>query len=219
MKTLNLNLIPTLLLMLMLLFVGVGYANDDRYAAAMKKHIQAVYQAKTMEEYLQAVNAFDRIGATEKTKWEPLYYSAFGNIMMANQEKEAAKKDAYLDLAMVAIGKAKAIAPQESEVIALEGFAHMIRVTVDPASRGPQVAPLAMQTLGKASALNPENPRAVVLSAQMQHGTAKFFGSSTTEACALATQALEKFNTFTSDNPLAPQWGRGMAEQLKAQCE
>jgi cytochrome c-type biogenesis protein CcmH/NrfG len=213
MKTFN------IILVLMAALVSSAYANDGKYEAAMKKNIQSVYQARTLDEYQQAVNAFDRIAMAEKTKWEPHYYSAFGCIMMANQEKDAAKKDAYLDLAVAAIEKAKAIAPQESEVIALEGFAYMIRVTVDPASRGPQVAPLAMQTLGKASALDPENPRALALSAQMQFGTAQFFGSSTAEACAVVTRSLEKFDTFKSDNPLAPQWGKPMAEQLKEQCK
>ncbi|MBT1695776.1 hypothetical protein KK083_02730 [Fulvivirgaceae bacterium PWU4] len=213
------NILPVLLAALIFALASSAFADDGKYEAAMKKNIQAVYQAKSMDEYQQAVNAFDRIALAEKTKWEPHYYSAFGCIMMAAQEKDAAKKDAYLDQAVTAIGKAKAIAAQESEVIALEGFAHMIRVTVDPASRGAQLSPLAMQAFGKASALNPENPRALVLSAQMQFGTAQFFGSSTTEACAVVTRSLEKFNTYKSDNPLAPQWGRSMAEKLKAQCQ
>lgn len=217
MKTLN--ILPVLLAALILALVSSAVANDGKYEAAMKKNIQAVYQAKTIDEYQQAVNSFDRIALAEKTKWEPHYYSAFGCIMMANQEKDAAKKDGYLDQAVAAIEKAKAIAPRESEVIALEGFAQMIRVTVDPASRGAQGSSLAMQAFGKASALNPENPRALMLSAQMQFGTARFFGSSTAEACAIVTRSLEKFNTYKSDNPLAPQWGKSMAEQLKTQCQ
>jgi hypothetical protein len=67
--------------------------------------------------------------------------------------------------------------------------------------------------------LNPENPRALALMAQMQYGTAQFFGSPTTEACTTLSLALQKFDTFKSDNPLAPQWGRGMAEGLKEQCK
>jgi hypothetical protein len=213
------NIIPVLIAAFILMLAHVGFANDGKYEESMKKNIQAVYNAQTIAELQQSVNVFDRIGSVEKTKWEPPYYSAFGYLMMASREQDAAKKDAYLDLAMKAVEKAKAIAPQESEVITLEGFAYTIRVSVDPASRGAQTAPLAMQTLGKAAALNPENPRALVLLAEMQYGTANFFGSSTSEACATVTSALEKFNTFRSDNTLAPQWGKGMAERLKAKCQ
>jgi hypothetical protein len=76
-----------------------------------------------------------------------------------------------------------------------------------------------MQTFGKAIAMNPENPRALGLLAQMQFGTAQFFGSSTAEACGTATLALQKFETTTSENPLAPQWGKEMIVALKTNCQ
>jgi hypothetical protein len=139
--------------------------------------------------------------------------------MMATREKDGAKKDRYLDLAMEAIEKAKTVKADESEIFALEGFAYMIRVSVDPGARGPQFAGLSMQTYGKAIGLNPENPRALALMAQMQYGTAQFFKSPTTEACGTLNQALEKFETFKSENPLAPQWGKSMAEKMKEQCK
>ena len=94
----------------------------------------------------------------------------------------------------------------------------MMRVAVDPASRGAQYSGMAMQAFGKATSLNPENPRALALMAQMQYGTAKFFGSPATEACATLNAALQKFDTYKSDNPLAPQWGREMALGLKKEC-
>jgi hypothetical protein len=139
--------------------------------------------------------------------------------MMANQEKDGAKKDQYLDLALAAIEKAKAIKADESETLALEGFVYMIRITVDPGARGQQFAGLAMQTYGKAIGLNPENPRALVLLARMQYGTAQFFGSSTAEACENANKAIEKFESYKSDNSLAPQWGKLMAEELSKLCK
>ena len=217
MKTLT--IIPILIAILMLALVNFGFASDGKYEQAMKKNIESVYKAQSVEELQQAVNAFERIGTTEKDHWEPQYYAAFGYIMMANREKDGGKKDQYLDQATAALDKAKVIAPEESEIIALEGFAYMIRVTVDPASRGPQFGARAMQAYGKASTLNPENPRALALMAQMQYGTAQFFGSPATEACTTLNKALEKFETFKSENALAPQWGRGMAESLKTQCK
>ena len=211
------KIIPTLLLSIALLISQLALAND-KFIETMQKHIQTVYTSQSIEEIQGAVNAFDRIAEAEKTKWEPFYYAAFGNVMMANKENDATKKDTYLDLALNAIEKAKAIVPNESEVIALEGFIHMIRVTVDPASRGQQYSGMAFQSFGKAVAMNPENPRALSLLAQMQYGTAQFFGSPTTEACATLTKSLEKFESYKSENPLAPQWGKKMAEGLKSKC-
>ncbi|MBX2945671.1 MAG: hypothetical protein KF725_07535 [Cyclobacteriaceae bacterium] len=215
MKTIN--IIPLALLALALL--AFNSAANDRYTESMKKNIQVVYTANTIDELQAAVNAFERIADAEKTKWEPFYYAGFGYVMMASREKEVQKKDPYLDLALKAIDKAKTITSTESEIVALEGFVHMIRVTVDPASRGQQYSGLAMQNFGKAIALNPENPRALSLMAQMQYGTAQFFGASTAEACGTLNRALEKFETYKSANPLAPVWGKQIAEGMKAQCE
>lgn len=205
---------------IIILFVMVASlnANDTRYIEVMQNNIQSVYKAKSVSELQSAVNSLERIASAEKVKWEPFYYMSFAYVLMANLEQEAAKKDAYLDQANAAIEKASTINANESEIVAMVGFIHMIRVTVDPASRGAQYSGLAMQAFGKANALNPENPRALALMAQMQHGTAKFFGSPITEACGTVNTALQKFDTYKSDNPLAPQWGREMALGLKKEC-
>jgi len=208
-----------ILLSAVLLFVSTVFANDEKYISAMKSTIQSIYDAKSIEEFQQSVNRFDRIASVEKQRWEPQYYIAFGYIMMANVESEGqTKRDAYLDQAIAAINKAMEIVPNESEVIAMEGFAHMIRLTVDPQSRGQQYSELAFQSFQKAVNLNPENPRALALLAHMQYGMAQFFGSPTDEACFTAKKALEKFDTFTSENSLAPRWGKGITESLITSC-
>lgn len=213
----KLNIIP--LLLTLLVFTAAKSIASDKYTENMQKNIDSVYSSKSIAGIQRAVNTLERIGDTEKTKWEPYYYASFGYVMMATREKDGTVKDKYLDLALKATEKAKALQPGESEIVAMEGFVHMIRVTVDPASRGQQYSSLAFQSFGKAAGMNPENPRALALLAQMQFGTAQFFGSSTAEACGTNSKALEKFDSFKSGNALAPQWGRGMAEELKNQCK
>ncbi len=209
----------TITLILALVISVYATATDEKYFEQMGKQIQAVYAAQTIEQYQSAVNTFDRIAAAEKTKWEPYYYSAFGSVMMANKEQEGAKKDAYLDKALASIETGKGINPNESELVALEGFVHMIRVTVDPGTRGQQYSGMAFQTYSKALGMNPENPRTLAFMAQMQMGVANFMGSPTTDACATAKKSLEKFTTYKAENPLAPQWGKGMSDGLVKQCQ
>jgi hypothetical protein len=213
------NYCKFLLVMVLVNVISLAHAHDEKYIETMQKNIDALYQAKDIPTLQGVVNTLDRIASVEKGKWEPQYYIAYGYVMMAFREADAAKKDSYLDRAMEAVNKGKEILPNDSEIAALEGFINMARVTIDPATRGPQYAGLAMQLYGKASALNPENPRALVLMAQMQYGTAEFFGSPTTEACATLQAALQKFDTYKSENKLAPTWGRGMAEGMKEKCK
>jgi hypothetical protein len=192
---------------------------QDKYTETMLKKIDAVHKAKTVAEHQDAANAFERIATAEKTKWEPYYYAAYGYIMMANVETDNSKKDAYLDLAMKDLDQAKTIKANDSEITALEGFVHMMRVTVDPATRGQEYSGKSFRSFSTAVALNPENPRALALLAQMQYGTAQFFGSSTAEACGTAGKALQKFETYKGEGALSPQWGKQMAEGLKSNCK
>ena len=210
----------TKLSILFLLFsMGNVMADDAKYTETMTKNIALVYKAETTDDLIQAVNMFNRVGTTEKNKWEPFYYEAFGYIMLANREQDAVKKDAFLDQAKIAMGRAGEIKANESEIVALEGFISMIRVSVDPLTRGQQYSGLAMQSFDKAVALNPENPRALALLARMQFGMAQFFNSSTTEACSNARKALEKFTTFKPESTVAPVWGKGVAESILKDCK
>ena len=192
---------------------------QDQFTGAMLKNIDALYHAKTIDEYQASVNAFERIAAAEKNKYEPYYYAGFGNIMIAANESEASQKDNYLDLAAKAIEKASKLKPNDSEIIALEGFVHMIRVNVDPASRGQEYSGKAFTAFNKALSLDPENPRALALLGRMQLGTAKFFGSDTREACTTSGKALDKFDSYKPTASLAPHWGKAIAEEVKANCK
>lgn len=192
---------------------------QDKYTENMLKNIQAGYQAQTVAEHQVAANAFERIAAAEKTKWEPYYYAGYNYVMMANVETDASKKDAYLDLAARNIDQAKAIKANDSEIIALEGFVHMIRVTVDPQTRGQEYSGKAFRSFSTAVSLNGENPRALMLMGQMQYGTAQFFGTPTTDACGTIQKSVEKFESFKADSPVAPQWGKAFAEKLKENCK
>jgi hypothetical protein len=191
---------------------------NGRYEEQMLKTIAAIYQADTVTEFMPAINTFERIAAAEKSKWEPYYYASFGYLMLATREPDGAKKDILLDKADAGLKSASELAPSESEIAALAGFVLMMRVTVDPAARGPQVSGQAFAAFSKAIALNPENPRALALMAQMQLGTAKFFNMPATEACETARKAAGLFDLPVS-NPLAPSWGRPMNEALLAQCK
>lgn len=197
---------------MLLLITAITFADDQKYLQVMLQNIEMLYKAQTISEYQQSINIFARIAGAEKTKWEPYYYTAFGYLMIANKETDVAKKDQWIDLAEAAVKKAKEINPQESEVTALDGFTQMLRVTVDPASRGAEYSSKATALFSKAIALNPENPRAYSMLAQLQVGAAKFLKGSTAEGCATAARAQQLFQTYRSSNPVAPVWGKEMAE-------
>lgn len=210
----------TLALLISSLFISIAsFADVSKYEQTMLEQIDKLYKVKSAADYQPIINTFDRIAAKESDKWEPLYYAGYAYSMMAVRSADPKDKDKYLDLGLEKVKQGQQLAQQESELVTLEGFIHMIRLSIDPASRGQQYSGLSMGSFGKALAMDPENPRASYLMAQMKIGTAKFFGSDTAEACGEIKAAINKFDTYKSDNVLSPQWGKGQAMGSAEQCD
>ena len=209
----------TIFTLLVSLVSLVALADITNYQKAMLDNLSAMQKARTNTEWQEIANNFSRIAEAEQDKWLPQYYAAYCNIIMTTFKQEPEQKDHQLDLAQEHLDKAMAITGENSELLALQGFVHMIRLTVDPAGRGPSYSEMTMQAFGKARAMDPENPRAIYLSAQMQMGTAQFFGSGIEEACKQLKLALEKFQEENSNDPLAPSWGYHQAQQMQQSCQ
>ena len=199
-------------------FALTCFAND-KYEKAMLKNIRSLYAAETLEDHQKVINGLTRIGNVEKDKWEPHYYIAYAYVMMSFAEADLGKKDQYLDLAQKAQDKGLDIAPEESELVTMQGFIHTARLNVDPMTRGAEYAGMTIQTLRGALAMNEGHPRALLLLGQMLYGTAEFMGESTDRACELIGKSLEKLKTETLSNPLAPSWGKSQAENALKRCD
>lgn len=215
----------SLSLSIVLVFVfKLANANAPSYQQAMKESIASLNQASDSEQLLAVANRFERIARAEKDKWLPWYYAAYATLNQAIQADGASEKDQLLDKAQWYLDEAAAVEAavvetEESELVALQGYVHTMRVTVDPANRGAQLAPLATQTLVRAVQINPDNPRALFLLGQMQYGTAQFFGADTSDACKLIGQAVEKYESVVVADALMPIWGQKSAQRMSEQCQ
>ncbi len=201
-------------------FVFSAFANDPAYESAMKKQIQAMKTIQSPEESQAVANGFLRIAEAKNTEWLPLYYAAYLQAIAAFRFD--VNKDQYFDQAMELAKKAEKIAPNHSEITALQGFITMGKLSVDPMSRGQELSGQAMQLFGKAIALDKENPRATTLMAQMELGMAQFFGSGPEKACGLARVGLELFTkeeAKVTEDYLLPTWGKREAEQVAGACK
>ena len=200
-------------------FATLSFAGNPAYEKAMQQAIDQLNQAGSPKAYQAVANQFQRIAQVEQEEWLPRYYASYAYIIQGAMSDEGEQKDQHLDQAQEYLDQAKQMMPEESEVVTLQGYIHMIRVTVDPATRGPEMAPLATQTLAKAVQMNPDNPRALLLLGQMQYGTAQFFGSDTSEACALISQSVTKFEQVEAAPSLYPTWGENSATASQKACD
>ena len=204
-------------LALVLLF-SVGFANDV-YQKAMSQSIEKLFQAKTIPEYVEVANQFERISQIEKAEWLPLYYASFSYIMISFHETDNVKKDQYLDQAQKYLDQAMAIEPNESELYMLQGFLYPSRINIDPMARGMLYMGKINESLDKALALNPDNPRVYYLRATMTYHMPEAYGGGAVKALPLFQTAAEKFQIFKPKTELSPNWGKEMndAELKKLQ--
>jgi len=197
--------------------MSIGFA-QDKYLESMQGAINEMYSAQAPGDFEPVINKFTRIGQAEADKWEPQYYVALSHVFKSFRIQEPAAKDAVLDQALAAVKQGAAISPNNSELLALEGFTNMIKLSVDPANRGQSYTPRIMAAFGRAMAIAPANPRAALFMAQMQIGTAQFFGSSIAEPCQLVQKSIGLFDSYQPTSPIAPMWGKEMVKEYTGMC-
>jgi len=186
---------------------GTAYSGEA-YEQAMQQSIGQLFQAKSIPEYVEVANQFERISTLEKGEWLPLYYASFAYIMISFKETENAKKDQYLDQAQKYLDQAMVIDPNESELYMLQGFLYPSRINIDPMNRGMTYIGPMNQSLDKALDLNPNNPRVYYLRATMVHHTPEAYGGGVSKALPLYLTADEKFKIFKPKTVLSPNWGK-----------
>lgn len=205
----------TVLMILML--VAGSAAAQSKYEAAVLKGKDLLKAADDQEAYMGCANYFERIAQKESKEWLPLYYHSLSLTLWGTRETNPDTKEKVLNDALALVQNAKKI-EKNSELVALEGFVQMMRLTVDPATRGQTLSPTIYALFGEAIALDPENPRAVLLMGQMEFGTAQFFGSGFEKACGYIQRAYDIFEQTPDELTTLPTWGKGMAEASLAHC-
>ena len=204
MKTQLFTLILTLLLL-------VSFSNET-YQMAMAKSIEKLFQAKSITEYVDLANQFERISKNEKTEWLPLYYASFAYVMISFQETENAKKDVYLDQAQKFLDQAFQIEPNESELHLMQAFIYPSRINIDPMGRGAIYIGALNKSLDTAIELNPDNPRPYYLRATMILYTPEAYGGGAARSLPMFRTAKEKFDNFKPQTAIFPNWGNEMNE-------
>lgn len=209
------------LLLILGIICGTLVFANGQFERAMGKNIPAMFAAKDPESLQAVINQLNRIGEAEGNRWEPYYYVAFGYLRMSWMVESGEEKDKYLDLGLEAVAKGDEISPNDSELETMRGYINMMKLSVDPATRGMTYSGMVFTSFQKAIQLNPNNPRAHFLLGRMQHGTAQFMGGGSEEACGSMFRALVLFDEQDqSDNPFAPTWGKDQTEaSIKEICE
>ena len=192
-------------------------AQDGAYERAMAKAMEQMESAQSPDQMLSAANTFERISQKATDQYLPSYYVALNLLNYNWTLKDPGQRDEIIDRAIEHVKKAAALSPGNDEVEVLNGYALMAKMTVDPMNRGQQYSPQIMQSFGKAISMNPTNPRAKIMMAQMEVGTARFMGTDTSKACGLAQEGADLLAEENVEG-FEPSWGADSAQQILSGC-
>jgi tetratricopeptide (TPR) repeat protein len=196
-----------------------SYGQDSIYFNSMNDALYSLNNIKSLEDFNNVANIFQRIAEAEKDKWLPYYYAGYIYIILGFKQQESVKCDQYLDMAQDNIDKAMELAPDESEVHTLQGFIYQARIMADPQSRGKTYSQKAAQALEKAIELNDNNPRPYYLMGSNLYYTPEAYGGGLAAACSLLEIAREKYESFTPVDSISPNWGEEYNSQLLEKCQ
>jgi len=199
-----------IILSLAVLFVSlVSMAQKPEFLQTMGETLGQFATCKNAADFQALGNKFQMIADVEKTEWLPVYYHSYCYIIMSFLEPtDATKKDSYLDVAEKSIAKLIELAPNESEVYALQSFYFIGRLVVNPMERGQEFSGLSGQAVGKSLAIDPANPRAKLLKLQGDIGAAPYMGLDPKSFCPQAKELLANWDNFKPKSSIHPAWGK-----------
>ena len=197
-----------------------GKSQSKEFTGAMGEALGQYATCKSVADFQALGNRFGLIANAEKAEWLPLYYQAHCYIIMSFMEPtDAAKKDNYLDVAEKSVTKMIELAPQESEVYALQSLFYSARLVVNPMERGQKYGALSAQAVGKALGLDSNNPRAKFIKLRNDMGTAQFFGKDPKEFGPQASELFASWDNYKVKSPLYPSWGKDQVAEIINECK
>ena len=198
----------------LLFIVTLGFA-QDKYTSGMQKAFQFWGEGQILE----ASNLFERISTAEPDNWLPAYYGSQVNTVASFGEQDKEKLTQQLEKAQEFVDLAKAISPNNPEILVQQALIHTAWVAYDGATYGMTLSGKVAALYQKASQLAPNNPRVVFSKAEWDMGSAKFFGQDITPYCKDVEYALELFANFKPASAFHPNWGKERAEEIVKNCK
>lgn len=207
----------TLILLFVLAFsaaLSAQQSADEKYLANMRKAMVNLDSSWVdFTKMRETANQFDRLANYKKEDWTPRYYHAMCLLMYSwvVGEKE---RPSVLDAAGTALKTAAALSPNNSEIVALEGYMYQAMIMLNPMSNGPIYGPKSAETLQRAAELDPANPRPHYLLGQNLYYTPAQWGGGEAVARPHLEKAMTLFEAFVPANEFSPNWGKVPCQML-----
>ncbi len=202
-----------ILLLINLMLAQLLSAQD--YDQNMQKALDSWHEGNAVEASAQ----FEKIAESTTDKWLPNYYVGLVNATEAFKIEDYNQADAILKKGQKAMDAALVKSPENPELLVVQALIYTAYLAKDPMMNGQIYYPKVSEIYAKASAIAPENPRVILEKALFELKSTKYMGGDTKAICADLQSAKQLLETFKSDEPFYPAWGKEQLEEGMKDCE
>lgn len=193
--------------------------HDSQFSSAVKTAIDLMDKAVETAQMQQAATTFSQLADKYPTEWLAPYYAAYSYTLLSFLEKNISLKDEYLGQGQAMLDRAKALSPNNAEILVAQTYLYQMRVQVDPSNRAASYGTLAQLALEDAEKLDVNNPRIYYLRAQNLFLSPESAGGGLAKACFVAKIALQKYQNYPAKSEIAPKWGEAMTNYMATVCQ
>lgn len=188
----------------------------------LEKTFLAFDTTMDMTVKVEQANKLALIAKKWDNEWASHYYVSYSKTQLSYMEKDAAKREAYLDEAEKEKEDAVAILKKENdETYVLAAMIANARMAIDPMNRWQKYGQLFSQNLESAKEANADNPRMYYLQGVSKFFTPKQFGGGKKAAMPYFEKAQGLFDKEQALNKdiTNPHWGKDKTVYFVEQCK
>lgn len=196
------------------------FAQPAAFEKLVSENLSQITQNTTTDQWQTLNQSFSAIAQQHPEKWLAHYYAAYANMQLAGtyEDQTLPIVATHLNQAQAALDKTIELAPNQSEVLVLQGFIYVARIWESPFLNGGRYGRKVSKLFQQAIEIEPNNPRAYYLKGLLTFHTPRFVGGGATAAKPWLITAKEKFEAFNFDSDIMPYWGALENEQLLGEC-
>lgn len=188
------------------------------FDSVMERALERFDEAESVQELMKSAAGFDKIAEMYPEQWQPVYYAGMSYASAAFAAQDRIIMNDALNKCTARANTMTAYWPQNAESHVLMAVAHGAAITANP-SQAPEYTNLLRAEAEQALRLEPGNPRAQLMLIRNGMGAAQWMNQPLDPYCAKAQDAYNAFDTFRSEEPFAPRWGKDELLQLANSCK
>ena len=186
----------------------------------LEKTFLAFDTTQVQDVKIEQSNKLALIAKKWDKEWVTHYYVAYSKVNLAYNEKDATKKDAYLDEADKEKEDAVSILGKDNdETYVLGAMIANARMSVDPMNRWQKYGQLFSTNLQNAKEINPDNPRMYYIEGISKYFTPKQYGGGKKPAQPYFEKAESLFAKEKGNDITKPYWGKEPNSYFLKQCK